>query len=74
MLVGAATALYPRLLPSSGDASRDITIQKALSGPHALRVGLVWWAFGMCLAVMYFVIVYRMFKGKVSLAGGGYEH
>ena len=74
MLVGAATALYPRLLPSSGDASRDITIQKALSGPHTLRVGLVWWAFGMCLAVMYFVIVYRMFKGKVSLAGGGYEH
>ena len=25
MLVGAATVLYPRLLPSSGDASRDIT-------------------------------------------------
>src|SRR5713101_2443703 len=74
MLVGAAIALYPRLLPSSSDASRDITIQKALSGPHTLRVGLVWWAFGMCLAVMYFVIVYRMFKGKVSLTSGGYEH
>jgi len=74
MLVGAAIALYPRLLPSSSDAGRDITIQKALSGPHTLRVGLVWWAFGMCLAVMYFVIVYRMFKGKVSLTSGGYEH
>jgi cytochrome bd ubiquinol oxidase subunit II len=74
MLVGAATALYPRLLPSSGEASRDITIQKALSGPYTLRVGLIWWAFGMSLAVVYFVIVYRMFKGKVSLAGGGYEH
>jgi len=74
MLVGAAIALYPRLLPSSSDATRDITIQKALSGPHTLRVGLVWWAFGMCLAVMYFVIVYRMFKGKVSLTSGGYEH
>ena len=74
MLVGAAIALYPRLLPSSSDANRDITIQTALSGPHTLRVGLVWWAFGMCLAVMYFVIVYRMFKGKVSLTSGGYEH
>src|SRR6266853_62007 len=70
----AATALYPRLLPSSGDGSRDITIQKALSGPHTLRVGLVWWAFGMCLALMYFGIVYRMFKGKVSLESSGYEH
>ena len=74
MLVGAAIALYPRLLPSSSDANRDITIQTALSGPHTLRVGLVWWAFGICLAVMYFVIVYRMFKGKVSLDSGGYGH
>ncbi len=74
MLVGAAIGLYPRLLPSSTDASRDITIQKALSGPHTLHVGLAWWAFGMCLALMYFVIVYRMFKGKVSLEGGGYGH
>src|SRR6185437_9100143 len=47
MLIGAATALYPRLLPSTGSPSLDITIQKALSGPHALRVGLVWWIFGM---------------------------
>src|SRR6266446_3858391 len=74
MLGGAAIALYPRLLPSSTDPSRDITIQKALSGPHTLRVGLVWWAFGMCLALMYFGIVYRMFKGKVSLESSGYEH
>jgi cytochrome bd ubiquinol oxidase subunit II len=41
MLVGAAIALYPRLLPSSSDSSRDITILKALSGPHTLRVGVV---------------------------------
>jgi len=74
MLVGAAIALYPRLLPSSSDSSRDITIVKALSGPHTLRVGLVWWGFGMCLAVMYFLVVYRMFKGKVSLESGGYGH
>jgi cytochrome d ubiquinol oxidase subunit II len=74
MLMGAAVALYPRLLPSSGDASRDITIDKALSGPHTLRVGLAWWGIGMCLAVMYFVIVCRMFRGKVTLEGGGYGH
>jgi cytochrome bd ubiquinol oxidase subunit II len=74
MLVGAAVALYPRLLPSSSDPARDITIQKALSGPHTLHVGLVWWAVGMGLAAVYFVIVYRMFRGKVSLEGGGYGH
>jgi cytochrome d ubiquinol oxidase subunit II len=74
MLLGAAIGLYPRLLPSSNDPSRDITIPKALSGPHTLRVGLAWWAFGMILAVTYFVIVYRMFRGKVSLDGGGHSH
>jgi cytochrome d ubiquinol oxidase subunit II len=74
MLVGAAVALYPRLLPSSAGPARDITIEKAISGPHTLHVGLIWWGFGMCLAVMYFVIVYRMFRGKVSLEAGGYGH
>jgi cytochrome bd ubiquinol oxidase subunit II len=74
MLVGAAVALYPRLLPSSNDSANDITIQKAISGTHTLQVGLIWWGFGMCLAVMYFVIVYRMFRGKVSLDSSGYGH
>jgi len=74
MLVGAAIGLYPRLLPSTTGTRYDITIDQALSGPHTLRVGLAWWAFGMCLAFTYFVIVYRMFRGKVSLEGGGYGH
>jgi cytochrome d ubiquinol oxidase subunit II len=74
MLVGAAVSLYPRLLPSSNDVGFDITVNNALSGPYALRVGLVWWIFGMVLAIVYFVVIYRMFRGKVPLDGGGYGH
>jgi cytochrome bd ubiquinol oxidase subunit II len=74
MLVGAALGLYPRLLPASTDPTYDITTVKALSGPHTLHVGLIWWSFGMALAVGYFVFVYRMFRGKVILGSGGYEH
>ncbi|MGH9503976.1 MAG: cytochrome d ubiquinol oxidase subunit II [Terriglobales bacterium] len=74
MLVGAAVSLYPRLLPSSNDVGFDITVNNALSGPYALRVGLAWWAFGMVLAIVYFVVIYRMFRGKVRLDGGGYGH
>ena len=74
MMVGAAAALYPRLLPSSSDPNRDINIQNALSGPHTLHAGLWWWAFGMMLAAIYFVVVYRMFRGKVALLSGGYGH
>jgi cytochrome bd ubiquinol oxidase subunit II len=74
MLVGATVGLYPRLLPSSSDPALDITIAKALSGPYTLHVGLIWWTFGMLLAVAYFVVVYRMFKGKVRMDEEGYGH
>lgn len=73
MLVGAALGLYPRLLPSSDKPERDITISKALAGPYALRVGLLWWAFGMCLALTYFVIMYRMFRGKITATNDAHE-
>ncbi len=59
MMVGAAVGLYPRLLPSSVDPAHDLTIQKALSGPYALRVGLAWWVLGMLLAFTYFFVVYE---------------
>jgi cytochrome bd ubiquinol oxidase subunit II len=74
MLVGAAVSLYPRLLPSSSDLEYDLTVQNSISGPYALRVGLVWWAVGMVLALIYFVVIYRLFRGKVNLDGGGYGH
>src|SRR5258708_25217872 len=70
MLAGVAAALYPRLLPSSGDPARDITIYNAATGEYALRVGLIWWGLGMGLAFAYFVFVYRMFRGKVRLEEG----
>lgn len=74
MMVGAAIALYPRLLPATTGAAYDITIANALSGPYTLHVGLIWWSLGMVLALGYFILVYRMFRGKVSMEGGGYEH
>lgn len=74
MLVGAAVGLYPTLLPSSTDAARDITIAKALSGSYATHAGLVWWSFGMLLALMYFFVTYRMFRGKTSSQADGYGH
>lgn len=73
MLVGAAAGLYPILLPSSTDPARDITIANALTGPHSLHVGLVWWSLGLVLALTYFTVSYRLFRGKVS-AESAYGH
>jgi cytochrome bd ubiquinol oxidase subunit II len=73
MLVGAAVALYPNVLPASTDPSLSLTIQNTKAGEHGLRVGLIWWSIGLVIAVGYFVFVYRMFRGKVRLDEGS-EH
>jgi cytochrome bd ubiquinol oxidase subunit II len=40
--------------------------------PHGLSVGLAWWTLGAILALAYFVLLFRMFRGKVRLEGEGY--
>ena len=70
MLAGACWALYPTLLPATTGTANDITLDRALSGPHTLSVGLAWWIFGMALAVTYVVFVYSRFKGKVEAGAG----
>ncbi len=72
MLAGACWGLYPTLLPATTGADRDITLTRAISGPHTLAVGLVWWGFGMALAIGYVVFVYSKFRGKVDLNAGGH--
>lgn len=62
MLAGACWGVYPTVLPST--TGHDLTIANTISGPHTLSVGLVWWSFGMTLAVGYVVFVYSRFRGK----------
>jgi cytochrome bd ubiquinol oxidase subunit II len=71
MLVGAAFALYPVVLPAR-DHKYDLTIYNTAAGSHGLSVGLVWWTLAAVLTIGYFVLVYRMFRGKVQLGEGHY--
>jgi cytochrome bd ubiquinol oxidase subunit II len=70
MLVGAAAAVYPNLLLSTTDPALNITVHNAATGSYALSIGLIVWIPGMILALGYFVFIYRMFRGKVSVEGG----
>jgi cytochrome bd ubiquinol oxidase subunit II len=72
MLVGAAFALYPVVLPSSSDPARNLTIYNTAAAHHGLTVGLTWWIIAMVLALGYFTYLFRMFRGKVRLEGEGY--
>jgi cytochrome d ubiquinol oxidase subunit II len=70
MLAGACWSVYPTLLPATTGAQFDITLNRAISGPYALGVGLVWWIFGMALAIGYHVFVYSRFRGKAEVGEG----
>lgn len=65
MLLGAAIALYPSLLPASTGGAYALTIYNTKAGEYSLASGLYWWGAGIALAVAYFVLVYWMFRGKV---------
>lgn len=74
MLCGAAAGLFPILLPSTLGSARDITISNSMAGSYALHIGLVWWIFGILLALFYFGVVYWLFRGKVSIYADPYGH
>ena len=71
MLVGAAAALYPIVLPAR-DRQNDLTIANTAAGSHGLSVGLIWWTLSAALAIAYFVFIYKKFSGKVQLGEGHY--
>jgi cytochrome d ubiquinol oxidase subunit II len=71
MLASSAFALYPDVLPAT-NAANSLTVTNAAAPQYGLAVGLAWWIVGMLLAAIYFVLIYRLFWGKVRLADEGY--
>lgn len=74
MLGGVAFSCYPNVLLASGDAANNLTIYNTATGSYGMKVGLVWWSIGIVIAIAYFVVLFKMFKGKVDLAESGYGH
>lgn len=66
MLVGAVFALYPVVLPAM-KPEYSLTIENASAGSYGLSVGLIWWPIGIAIAVVYFVYLFRTFRGKVDI-------
>jgi len=66
MLTSVAFSLYPNVLPASTNPYWGLTVSSAKAADYGLRIGLIWWAIGMSLAVSYTVFTYRNFAGKIS--------
>ncbi|HTK08502.1 MAG TPA: cytochrome d ubiquinol oxidase subunit II [Ktedonobacteraceae bacterium] len=67
LLASSAFGLYPNVLPAVNPAY-SLTIQNASSSAYGQAVGLIWWSIGIILAIIYFTLTYRLFRGKVSLS------
>ena len=46
-----------------------LTIANAKAADYGLKIGLIWWVFGMGLASGYTIFSYRSASGKVGLPG-----
>jgi cytochrome bd ubiquinol oxidase subunit II len=66
MLTSTVFGVYPKVLPAV-DPANSLTVQNASASTYGMAVGLVWWSIGMVLAVVYFIVIYRLFRGKVRL-------
>jgi cytochrome d ubiquinol oxidase subunit II len=56
---------------STVDPKWALDVDNAASGHQSLVYGLLWWIPAVLLAIGYFVVVFRMFRGKVSVGGHG---
>jgi cytochrome d ubiquinol oxidase subunit II len=70
-LLGATAAtLYPTMLRASTIAP-SLTAQSAAAAPHSLRVALLWWPAGLALAIVYYIVLFRLHRGKAEAAAEG---
>lgn len=71
MLTSNVFGVYPNVLPAVNPAN-SLTVYNASASDYGMAVGLVWWSIGMVFATIYFVLIYRLFRGKVRLEDEGY--
>ncbi len=67
-----AVSLFPRLVPSITDLAYSLTIYNASSSQRTLLTMLIIALIGMPLVLIYTIIIYRTFKGKVIIEEDSY--
>jgi cytochrome d ubiquinol oxidase subunit II len=74
-LAGLSTAtaacVFPVMLRSSGDPALSMTADNSGGDPNGLRTALGWFSVGMPLAILYFVFLFRLHRGKAAVAADG---
>ncbi len=70
LLSATAATVFPVMLRAIDDESRSLTAYNASSPESSLMIAFGWWIVGFPLAVLYFVLLFRIHRGKVIGASG----
>jgi cytochrome d ubiquinol oxidase subunit II len=66
LLLATAALMFPNMLISTVAANYTITADNAAVPESSLKAGLVWWIATMVLTALYFINLFRVFRGKAK--------
>jgi cytochrome d ubiquinol oxidase subunit II len=69
--VATAACVFPTMLRATGGDALSLTAYGAAGDRQGLATALRWFALGFPLAILYFVIVFRLHRGKAVAAAEG---
>ena len=72
LLVATAIGAYPYLLRSQPFPERSLTVANAAAASSGLVIAALWLLPGVVLILVYQVVVYRVFAGKVRIDAGAH--
>jgi len=70
MLAATVACVFPVMLRSVGGLGHSLDAYNSSVPARSLEVALAWWSVGFPLAVLYFVILFRIHRGKAVAADG----
>ncbi len=72
-LTSTVTSIFPKVLPSTNNVNPSLTLYNVAANDYGLSVGMSWFFIAIVLVIIYMVVQYRVFKGKMDNVGYG-EH
>ncbi len=72
-LASTVASIFPKLLPSTNTVNPSLTLYNMAAHEYGLSVGMNWFFIALVLVIVYMVVQYRVFKGKMDDVGYG-EH
>lgn len=72
-LTSTLASIFPNVLPSTNSVNPSLTIYNVIADDYGLSVGIKWFSIAIVLVVIYMIVQYKIFKGKLDDVGYG-EH